>query len=127
MRDLVDLVQIEAGFGQAVPNGEARELARVLPPVEPLLGDPGNDLPVHDQRRGGIVSLRDPVLSLVEIGPVRLLERDRAFEPADSYDLHGYHVQGQGSMMPSYNSEPPRPARLISQKSSCLEDGQLES
>src|SRR5438552_1728428 len=88
VRQLVDLADRDARLCQAVGDRAVREGAGMLPPVDPLLGDGGDDGTVHDEGSSRVVALRDAILALVELRPTRLLERYRAFEPADPEDLH---------------------------------------
>src|SRR2546428_2672891 len=88
VRQLVDLAAGDPRLSQAVGDRALRESAGMLSPVDPLLGDCGDDGTVDHERSGRVVALRNAILVLVELRPTRLFEGYRAFEPANPEDLH---------------------------------------
>ena len=76
MRDLVHLFDRESGLGEAVGDRASGEVTGMLAPDDPLLRDARDHGAIHDQHGGRIVALRNSILSLVEVRPMRALERD---------------------------------------------------
>jgi len=67
----VEIREVELGFVETVLDRSAREGAGVLVATEALLFAGGNDLAVDEQRRGGVVPLRNSILALVSAGVQR--------------------------------------------------------
>ena len=84
VRDLVDILEREPRLGQAEPDGFGWEFCAVLLTIEPLLGGGRNGHTVDHQGRGGIMPLRDSVLTFLQARPMSPFERHGVFEPADS-------------------------------------------
>ncbi len=74
MREFVHGFDLDAGFSEAIPNRINRKRARVFVAAKALLRRSRHDLPVHNERRGGIVPLRDVVFALGEPRPFRLFK-----------------------------------------------------
>ena len=77
--DVVELLRRDAGVGEAPAGGERGEAGAVLDAVEPLLLDGGDELPVDDERGGGVavvgVQAEDrghgvPIVASFGLGPL---------------------------------------------------------
>ena len=53
-------------------------------PAKSLFRSRGDEIAVNEQRSRRVVSLRNAIFALFQIGPVRLFEGYRPFETADS-------------------------------------------
>src|SRR2546430_1480216 len=88
VHDLVDIAKCDTSFGKAIRDGVDGEVAGMFLSTEPLLGSGRNQFTVNEQRRGGVVSLRDAIFAVIEARPMRLLKGNGFFEAADSENDH---------------------------------------